>query len=137
MAVLTGQRINEGFLLQETGYGLLARRPKKSGRNNDRGDRITEVVLRRGFTEQQTQHGVASGIQTQANSCKEVSALTLSQLCHPARVLSLLMLILFSAVIREVIFWILPIGMHEHFRPCEIYQLFRGQNHLHLHFIIR
>ena len=27
---------------------------KKSGRNNDRGDRITEVVLRRGFTAQQT-----------------------------------------------------------------------------------
>ena len=45
-----GHRINEGFFLQETVYGLFARRPKKSGRNNDRGDRITEVFLRRGFT---------------------------------------------------------------------------------------
>ena len=89
-------RINEGFFLQETVYSLFARR---------------------GFTAQQTQHGVASGIRTQANSCKEVSALTLSRLCHPARGLSLLMLVLFSAVIQEVIFRILPIGMHEHVRP--------------------
>ena len=78
LAVLTGHRINEGFFYKKLCMALLPG-SQKSGRNNNRGDRITEVVVRRGFTAQQTQHGVVSGIPSQANSCKEVSALTLSR----------------------------------------------------------
>ena len=96
---------------------------QKSGRNNDRGDRITEVVLRRGFTAQQTQHGVASGIRSQAKSCKEVSALTLSR-SHALTTVSPCP-------------WLEFANAGFHFRSCEISQLLHGQNQLHLHFIIR
>ena len=43
LAVLTGDHINEGFFYKKM-YGRFAGRIKKSGR-------ITEVAVRRGFTE--------------------------------------------------------------------------------------
>ena len=42
LAVLTGDRINEGFFFQENGWPF-CQAAKKSGRNN-------EVAVRRGFT---------------------------------------------------------------------------------------
>ena len=43
LAVLAGDRINEGFFFYKKMYGRFAGRPKKSGRNN-------EVAVRRGST---------------------------------------------------------------------------------------
>ena len=40
LAMLMGDRINEGFFYRKM-YGRFAGRLKKSGRNNDRDDRVT------------------------------------------------------------------------------------------------
>ena len=51
LAVLTGDRNNEGFFYKKM-YGRFARRPIESRRNNEVSDRIDEVAVRRGFTAQ-------------------------------------------------------------------------------------
>ena len=51
LAVLTGDRINEGFFLQENVWPF-CQAAKKRGRNIKRDDDITEEAVRRGFTVQ-------------------------------------------------------------------------------------